>query len=299
MTSTTTHQKLASTDTNHAINYTVLIGATGGIGQEIAKQLCASNQPTILVGRNTQTLSHLMDELSSYYPKVPLLSFTCDLSIIDSQQQLIASLNQLINSEPSIEHSTEHNVEHSIETVILNAGINEFSMLTEQSDDSIEQMMLVNVAYPLQLIKRLLPTLIAQPNPSQIISIGSTFGSIGYPGFSAYSASKFALRGASEALGREYADTSVRFRYFAPRATATTMNKDSVVAMNQALKVKMDSPEVVATALLNFMSGSQAQQHLGFPERFFAWLNRLFPSIVGNAIVKDLPTIKQFAKKIG
>ncbi len=287
MTSTTNYQNLALNDINHAIQYTVLIGATGGIGQEIAKQLCASNQPTILVGRNTEILSHLMDELSSYYPKVPLLSFTCDLSVIDSQQQLIASLNQLINSE------------HSIETVILNAGVNEFSMITEQSDDSIEQMMLVNVAYPLQLIKRLLPTLIAQAKPSQIISIGSTFGSIGYPGFSAYSASKFALRGASEALGREYADTSVRFRYFAPRATATTMNKDSVVAMNQALKVKMDSPEVVATALLNFMSGSQAQQHLGFPERFFAWLNRLFPNIVGNAIVKDLPTIKQFAKKIG
>lgn len=291
MTSTTNYQNLALNDINHAIQYTVLIGATGGIGQEIAKQLCANNKPAILVGRNTQTLSHLMDELSSYYPKVPLLSFTCDLSIIDSQQQLTTSLSQLIDSG--------HSTEHSIETVILNAGVNEFSMLTEQSDDSIEQMMLVNVAYPLQLIKRLLPTLIAQPKPSQIISIGSTFGSIGYPGFSAYSASKFALRGASEALGREYADTSVKFRYFAPRATATTMNKDSVVAMNQALKVKMDSPEVVATALLNFMSGSQAEQHLGFPERFFAWLNRLFPNIVGNAIVKDLPTIKQFAKKIG
>lgn len=289
MTPSTNHQSLALTDTKHAIHYTVLIGATGGIGQEIAKQLCVNNQPAILVGRNTQTLSHLVEELSATYPSVPLLSFACDLSDITSQQQLTTSLSQLIDSH--------HSFEHSIETIILNAGINEFSMLTEQSDDMIEQMMLVNVAYPLQLIKKLLPTLIAQQVPSQIISIGSTFGSIGYPGFSAYSASKFALRGASEALSREYADTSVKFRYFAPRATTTTMNKDSVVAMNHALKVKMDSPEVVATALIHFMSGNQAQQHLGFPERFFAWLNRLFPNIVGNAIIKDLPTIKQYAKK--
>ncbi len=36
------------------LNYTMLIGATGGIGQEIARQLCANNQPVILVGRNNR-----------------------------------------------------------------------------------------------------------------------------------------------------------------------------------------------------------------------------------------------------
>ncbi|KJV44841.1 hypothetical protein VH96_05545 [Acinetobacter indicus] len=38
----------------------------------------------------------------------------------------------------------------------------------------------------------------------QIIRIGSTFSSIGYPGYVSYSASKFALPGATEALAREY-----------------------------------------------------------------------------------------------
>ena len=272
--------------TQTTLQYTMLIGATGGIGQEIARQLCANNQPVILVGRNAQTLTQLVDALTKDYPNVPLLSHTCDLSAQASQTLLVEGLSEMTQGHGNV-----------IDTVILNAGINDFALLTDQSDDTIEQMMLVNVAYPLQLIKRLLPTLIAQHSPSQIISIGSTFGSIGYPGFSAYSASKFALRGASEALGREYADTSVTFRYFAPRATKTTMNNDAVVAMNEALKVNMDAPETVAKALIHFISTDQTQQHLGFPERFFAWLNRLFPNIVGNAIVKDLPTIKQYAKK--
>ena len=157
--------------------------------------------------------------------------------------------------------------------------------------------MLVNVSYPLQLIKRLLPVLVTQDQPSQFITIGSTFGSIGYPGYSAYSASKFALRGATEALSREYADTNIRFRYFAPRATKTTMNSNAVISMNQELKVGMDSPDIVAAALIKFIKGQQASQHIGFPERFFAWLNRVFPSFVGSAIVKDLPTIKRYAKK--
>src|SRR5699024_1814023 len=270
--------------------YTVLIGATGGIGQEIAKQLCASSRPVILVGRNTEKLTELHRRLAQDYPNLEIQSFECDLSVTSSQDELMAALNHLIM------HPTNNNP-NRIDTVILNAGINDFAMLTDQSDDMLEQMMLVNIAYPMQLIKRLLPIMIAQDKPAQIINIGSTFGSIGYPGFSAYSASKFALRGATEALGREYSDTSIRFRYFAPRATKTTMNNDAVVAMNNELKVNMDAPETVATALVELLSTKEISQHLGFPERFFAWLNRVLPSIVGNAIIKDLPIIKRHAQK--
>ena len=267
------------------LSYTVLIGATGGIGQEIAKQLCLNNSPVILVGRNTQTLANLQHKLNQDYPKLAIESYVCDLSLPASQDDLVNALTQFTSGS------------NTIDTVILNAGINDFALLTDQSDQLLEQMMLVNVSYPLQLIKRLLPVLITQGQPSQIITMGSTFGSIGYPGYSAYSASKFALRGATEALSREYADTNVRFRYFAPRATKTTMNSDAVMSMNQELKVGMDSPDIVAAALVKFIKGQQASQHIGFPERFFAWLNRVFPSLVGSAIVKDLPTIKRYAKK--
>lgn len=267
------------------LSYTVLIGATGGIGQEIAKQLCLNNNSVILVGRNTQTLADLQHKLSQEYPKLAIESYACDLSLSASQDDLVNALSQFTSGS------------NTIDTVILNAGINDFALLTNQSDQLLEQMMLVNVSYPLQLIKRLLPVLIKQGQPSQIITIGSTFGSIGYPGYSAYSASKFALRGATEALSREYADTNVRFRYFAPRATKTTMNSNAVMSMNQELKVGMDSPDIVAAALIKFIKGQQASQHIGFPERLFAWLNRVFPSFVGSAIVKDLPTIKRYAKK--
>lgn len=268
-----------------SLSYTVLIGATGGIGKEIAKQLCLNNNPVILVGRNTQILAELQHKLSQDYPKLAIESYVCDLTLPASQDDLVNTLTQFTSSP------------NTIDTVILNAGINDFALLTDQSDQLLEQMMLVNVSYPLQLIKRLLPVLITQGQPSQIITIGSTFGSIGYPGYSAYSASKFALRGATEALSREYADTNVRFRYFAPRATKTTMNSNAVMSMNQELKVGMDSPDIVAAALVKFIKGQQASQHIGFPERFFAWLNRVFPSLVGSAIVKDLPTIKRYSKK--
>ena len=57
-----------------------------------------------------------------------------------------------------------------------------------------------------------------------VVNVGSGYGSIGFPGYCAYSASKFALRGFTEALRRELADTRVSILYFAPRATDTAMN---------------------------------------------------------------------------
>ena len=43
----------------------------------------------------------------------------------------------------------------------------------------------------------------------KIVNIASTFGAIGFPGYSVYSASKYAIRGFSQALARELADTGI------------------------------------------------------------------------------------------
>ena len=129
-----------------------------------------------------------------------------------------------------------------------------------------------------------------------MINVGSTFGAIGYPGFAAYCASKFALRGFSEALRRELADTNVRVLYFAPRATRTPMNAPSVVAMNDELGVAMDDPEKVAAELLQVIRHEQEERYLGWPERLFVRLNGLLPRVVDQALRKQLPIIQRFAR---
>ena len=54
-----------------------------------------------------------------------------------------------------------------------------------------------------------------------IVSIGSTFGSLPFPGFAAYSAAKSGLRGFSQALRRELSDSQVAVIHLAPRAIDT------------------------------------------------------------------------------
>jgi NAD(P)-dependent dehydrogenase (short-subunit alcohol dehydrogenase family) len=130
-----------------------------------------------------------------------------------------------------------------------------------------------------------------------VIQLGSAFGYIGYPGFSAYSASKFGLRGFTEALAREYSDTKIRFAYFAPRATNTGINTASVDDMNQALGNTMDSVDVVAKTFLTFLNSHKREQVVGWPEIFFARVNGLMPTLVDNAIESKLSIIKRYLQQ--
>jgi short-subunit dehydrogenase len=131
--------------------------------------------------------------------------------------------------------------------------------------------------------------------PAHIVNIGSTFGSIGFPGFCVYSASKFAVRGFSEALRREIADTGVQVHYVAPRATRTALATDRIRAMNEELRAGMDAPETVALAIQTVLREERRELLLGAAERLFAKLNALLPAAVDRAMRKQLPIIKRYA----
>ena len=128
-----------------------------------------------------------------------------------------------------------------------------------------------------------------------LLFVGSTFGAIGYPGFALPARPKFSLRGFAEALRRELADGPVRVLYLAPRATRTAMNASAVVEMNRALGVAMDPPQQVAAAIVQALRDESPERHLGWPEKFFARLNRLLPRVVDRALRGQLATIRRFA----
>lgn len=129
-----------------------------------------------------------------------------------------------------------------------------------------------------------------------MVNLGSAFGSLGYPGFSLYCASKFGLRGFSEALARELADSKIRILHLAPRATATAMNDRRVDALNETLGNAVDPPEAVARALLRLLRGRRRRLALGRPEILFGLLNALTPGSVDAGIARQLPVIRRCAR---
>jgi len=154
----------------------------------------------------------------------------------------------------------------------------------------------VNAIGPMLFTRAVLPTMLEQ-NSGQIVNIGSTFGSIGFAWFSVYSASKFALRGFSQSLRRELAETGIEVSYIAPRAVKTAINSQDVYDMANAIKMNMDEPELVAKQIMTAIRRRKKECHLGFPESLFVRINAIFPGLVDRATRKQNREARRFASR--
>jgi len=256
----------------------VLTGASGGLGQAFALALAPECRTMLLCGRDAIRLQALRQKLEAMYPWIEVRCAAGDLLESPAQEAVERAARGF--PEP-------------IDLLINAAGINDFSEFEHQEPAAMAQLVAVNLLAPILLTRRLLPLLKAAPS-AQIINIGSIFGYIGYPGFALYCATKFGLRGFSQALRRELADTGVTVRYFAPRAVRTALNSAAVEGMNKELRSAEDEPEAVAAALVRFIGTTRWDRRLGFPERIYVWLNRIVPAVNDHAIRGSLPVIRKY-----
>jgi len=180
-----------------------------------------------------------------------------------------------------------------VDILINSAGVLDFTLLQEQDATRIVQMMHINAVVPLQLTRALLPKLLTQ-NGGQIVNIGSIFGSIGFPHYATYSASKFAVHGFSQALRRELLDTDITVTYVAPRAIKTPMNDEVAAKMLAATKTAMDEPHVVVAEIIKAIEADKQEHYIGQPESFFAWLNGFLPSVVSMGLKKPTRIARKF-----
>jgi len=196
------------------VKRTILIsGASSGIGRACAISLLQQEHSVIGLSRNCQQFSQ--------HPQFS--AFEIDLSNLAS---LPAHIKQLNKQFPSID------------AVIFSAGRGQFSSLEEFSYAQIQDLINLNFISQSFLAKGLLPALKRKPL-ADLIFIGSEAALSGSRKGSIYCASKFALRGFSQALRDECATSSVR--------------------------VSLINPGMVKTDFfthLNFLPGDDKSQHL-------------------------------------
>lgn len=248
----------------------LLTGASGGLGQELACQLTDGGAALLLAGRDSGRLNALATSLGP-----GAASICADLERASGIAALAGAAR-----------------EFGVNVLINNAGVSAFGLLENQEWAAIERVLATNLEAPIHLTHALLPWLKAQPQAA-IVNIGSTFGSLPFPGFVAYSAAKAGLRGFSQALRRELADSLVAVIHIAPRAIDTPLNTDAVKALNRALKNQSDSPVDVARQVVAALRRGDGEHHFGFPERLFAWLNGVAPSLIDRGLAGKLAIIKQ------
>lgn len=256
----------------------LLTGASGGIGQAIAKRLAAKGARLILVGRSMENLTNLAQELNVLAKKGFVLR--ADITTHVGRETIRTALAAL---------------QQPLDALINCAGINLFGLLEETAPQNIEKLFATNVTAPILLTRQVLPFM--NKNDGRILNIGSSFGNLGFPGYSAYCASKFALRGFSEALRRELGDSHLQVAYLAPRATKTALNSDVVCAMNRELGNAMDEPDVVAAYVEKMLTATRMRdRNIGWPERLFLRINSVLPQLIDLALRGKLPIIRRYAQ---
>lgn len=256
----------------------LLTGASGGLGRELARQLAMEGARLILVGRHSPALENLRQSLPHSDRHCVIAA---DITVADDLMRLVKFTQSLPGG---------------LDVLINNAGVSEFGFITHLSAETIDHQLRTNLTVPILLSQALIP-LLAKKRAAAIFNIGSSFGSIGYPGFTGYCASKFGLRGFSEALRRELADTGIQVGYIAPRAIDTRINSSQVISMNKKLGNKMDDPEWVAKIILrSIKSRAGRDTYIGWPEKLFVRLNSIWPRLVDGNLRRQLSTIRQFAE---
>jgi short-subunit dehydrogenase len=242
----------------------VLTGASGGIGSALATALARAGAQLLLVGRRGAPLAALAESLGgTRNPRVQALA--ADITTAGGR----ATIRDIAAAR-------------GCNALVNNAAVPCFGSFAEADPLQIDAVLQTNLVAPIQLTLALLPQLRAQPE-ARVLNIGSATGRLGVPGFAVYGAGKFGLRGFSETLRRELADTTVRVQYLAPRATRTGFNDARADDFNRRTRTAVDAPEAVAAAALKLLLSGRAEKFLGFPESVAVRLNSLAPRLLDLA----------------
>lgn len=206
------------------IRRTVLVtGASSGIGRAIAEKLLEQGHIVIGVSRDCEKFTRQMDNFST---------IQLDLSQLN---ELPVKIQQLQQTFPNID------------AVVFCAGIGRFGSLEEFSYIQIEALMNLNFTSQVYLTKALLPALKSKVG-SDLIYIGSEAALKGSRKGSIYCASKFALRGFTQALREECGKSNVKVCLINPGMVKTAFFESLTFEPGDHDSNSI-SPEDVATAV--------------------------------------------------
>jgi short-subunit dehydrogenase len=189
----------------------VITGAAKGIGRALAARLAAEGASLCLADINKGALDEAANGLRAKGCDVA----THEVDVADRTQ---------------VEALCRNAVEHfgRVDLLINNAGVGLVGDVEEVSLADIEWLMGINFWGMVYGVKYFLPIL-KQQKKAYIVNLSSVLGIIAPPGQAAYSASKFAVRGFTEALRHELAGTSVQVSSVHPGAISTGIAKSSRV----------------------------------------------------------------------
>ena len=184
----------------------LVTGASGGIGSACARELAKRGYTVLLhANRGLDAASTLAGDLCSSGMDAHALG--CDLADSRAVSAMCEEILRLY---------------HHVDAMVLCAGVSHTGLLTDMTDEQWRRVMDVNVSGSFYLIRALAPGMVSRRDGS-IVTISSMWGRSGASCEAAYSASKAAIIGLTQALAKELGPSGVRVNCIAPGVIDTRM----------------------------------------------------------------------------
>ncbi len=219
---------------NVASKRVLLTGATGGLGQAIARRLAAAGAQVVLSGRRGDVLVELAGEIGGEMAPADL-------------------------ADPHAVHALAE-AHGDVDILVANAGLPASGRLESYSVEQIERALRVNLHSPIMLAHALAPRMV-QRGSGHIVFMSSLSGKTATAGSSIYNATKFGIRGFGGALRAELHGTGVGVSTIFPGfIRGAGMFADANVKLPRGTGTK--SPERVADATLRAIERNRGEVHV-------------------------------------
>ncbi len=256
--------------------YTLITGASSGIGLEIAKQLAAKNQNLILVARSEDKLEALQKDLRNQF-NVDVIYLTYDLSEPNSAQDLFNEIK-------------EH--KYLVTGLINNAGFGDYGNFVEMPLKKDEEMIAVNITTLVGLTK-LFGADMVKAGKGRIMNVASLLSFLPFPYYSIYSATKSFVLSFTETVSAELEGTGVIVTALCPGTVETPFHTDAMRKTNAMSANKPVPADVVAKAGVELFLNGKGKKIVGFMNWFLSNLPRVTPDKLMMKIKKNLASVKK------
>jgi 3-oxoacyl-[acyl-carrier protein] reductase len=220
----------------------LVTGATGAIGDAIARALHKQGATVAISGTRRETLDTLAGELGERVHVLP-----CDLGNAEQVEALV----------PAAEEAMQ-----KLDILVANAGVNKDNLFVQLKDEDWDKVIAVNLTATFRLTRAAV-TRMMRRRWGRIIGISSVVGFTGNPGQGNYTASKAGMVGMLKSVAAEYARRNITANCIAPGIITSAMtnklnDKQREAIMSRVPMGRLGTPQDIAAASVYLASEEAA-----------------------------------------
>lgn len=249
--------------------HTLITGASGGIGHDLAVEFARHGHSLTLVARSERKLEELARRLSEEH-QVSVDVIAMDLAAPDAAQRLIHEVDA---------HG------HMVDILVNNAGFATYGPFVEIEAEKEHQMLMLNMVTLTDLTKGYLPEMVKRRS-GKILNVASTAAFQPGPLMAAYYASKAYVLHLSEAIAEEVDGTGVTVSTLCPGPVETGFQERAEMEDSKLVQQGLQKSEEVARIAYEGLMQGRRVIYTRFSQKLLAFSTRFAPRSVLLKVVK-------------